>query len=125
MPRSPRQLVGTFADLILYNHELTVNCDACQHRAPLSVPALAARLGENCRVQAFIERAVCSKCGALAEAERDGSAGEDVGISSRGLEGVAAGFSAACRSTVRIPLQVWRAVSLHEQTRSLVRLRHP
>ena len=64
MPRSPRQLVGTFADLILYNHELTVYCDACQHRAPVSVPALADRLGENCRVQAFIERAVCSKCGA-------------------------------------------------------------
>ena len=64
MPRSPRQLVGTFADLILYNHELTVNCDACQHRAAVSVPALADRLGRNYRVQAFIERAVCSKCGA-------------------------------------------------------------
>jgi len=50
--------------LILYNHELTVNCDACQHRAPVSVPGLAARLGENYRVHAFIERAVCSKCGA-------------------------------------------------------------
>ena len=64
MPRSPRQLVGTFADLIIYNHELTLNCDACQHRAPVSVPALAARLGEHYRVQAFIEWAVCSKCGA-------------------------------------------------------------
>ena len=64
MPRSPRQLVGTFADLILLGHELTVNCEACQHRADASVPALAARLGENYRVQAFIERAVCSKCGA-------------------------------------------------------------
>ena len=64
MPRSPRQLVGTFADLILYGHELTVNCDACQHRAPASVPALADRLGESYRVQAFIERTLCSKCGA-------------------------------------------------------------
>ena len=64
MPRSLRQLVGTFAHLIFYNHELTVNCDACQCRAPVSVPGLAARLGEQYRVQAFIERAVCSKCGA-------------------------------------------------------------
>ena len=64
MLRSPRQLVGTFADLILYGHELTVNCEACQHRAPVSVPGLAARLGEHYRAQAFIERAVCSKCGA-------------------------------------------------------------
>jgi hypothetical protein len=64
MPQSPRKLVGTFADLSRYGHELTVNCDVCQHRAPVNVPALAARLGENFRVQAFIERAVCSKCGA-------------------------------------------------------------
>ena len=64
MPRSPHQLVGTFADLILYGHELTVNCDVCQHRAAVSVPALAARLGDKYRVQAFIERALCSKCGA-------------------------------------------------------------
>jgi hypothetical protein len=64
MPRPPRQLVGTFADLMRYGHELTVNCDACQHRAAVSVPALADRLGDRYRVQTFIERAVCSKCGA-------------------------------------------------------------
>jgi hypothetical protein len=50
--------------MIRYGHELTVNCDECLHRASVSVPALAARLGERYRVQAFIERAVCSKCGA-------------------------------------------------------------
>ena len=64
MRRPPRQLVGTFADLMRYGHELTVNCDACLHRSPANVPALATRLGERYRVQAFIERAVCSKCGA-------------------------------------------------------------
>ena len=62
VPRSPRQLVGKFADLIHYGHELTANCEACQHRAPVSAPALAARLGESYRAQALIERAVCSKC---------------------------------------------------------------
>jgi hypothetical protein len=64
MPPPRRQLVSTFADLTLYGHELTVNCDACQHRAAVSLPALPGRLGEHYRVQAFIERAVCSKCGA-------------------------------------------------------------
>jgi hypothetical protein len=64
MTRSPREFVGTFADLIHLGHELTVNCDACQHRTAVSVLALAERLGKNYRVQAFIERAVCSKCGA-------------------------------------------------------------
>ena len=62
--RARHQLVGTFADLMRYGHELTVNCEACQHRARVSVPALAERLGERYRVQAFIERSVCSKCGA-------------------------------------------------------------
>jgi hypothetical protein len=62
MPRSPRQLVGKFTGLIRYGHELTANCEACQHRAPVSVPTLAARLGESYRLQALIERAVCSKC---------------------------------------------------------------
>jgi integrase/recombinase XerD len=33
MPRAPRQLVGTFADMIRYGHELTVNCGECLHRA--------------------------------------------------------------------------------------------
>jgi hypothetical protein len=64
MPRSPRQLVGSFADLMRYGHELTVNCEGCQHRAPVSVPALAKRLGARYGVQAFIERSVCSQCGA-------------------------------------------------------------
>jgi len=64
MTPNRRQLVGTFADLITGGHELTVNCEACKHRAPVKVWALAARLGEAYRVQAFIERAVCSKCGA-------------------------------------------------------------
>jgi hypothetical protein len=50
--------------MIRYGHELTLNCEACQHRAAVSVPALVERLGERYRVQAFIERAVCSKCGA-------------------------------------------------------------
>ena len=64
MPRSRRQLVGNFADLICLEHELTVNCESCQHRAPVSVAALADRLGARYRVQAFIEQTVCSKCGA-------------------------------------------------------------
>jgi hypothetical protein len=59
-----RQLIGSFADLIRLGHELTVNCDSCRHRAVVSVPALATRLGDNYRVQAFIERSICSKCGA-------------------------------------------------------------
>jgi hypothetical protein len=43
---------------------MTVHCVFCQHRAPVSVPALAERLGARYRVQAFIERSVCSQCGA-------------------------------------------------------------
>src|SRR5260370_11211383 len=61
MPRSPRQLVGKFTGLIRYGHELTANCEACQHRARQRANA-AARLGESYRLQALIERAVCSKC---------------------------------------------------------------
>ncbi len=64
MSRPRPRLVGTLADLILLGHELTVNYESCLHRAGVTVRALAAPLGEHYRVQAFIERAVCSKCGA-------------------------------------------------------------
>jgi hypothetical protein len=59
-PVHPRKFAGTFGDLIRYHHdELTLHCEACQHRAALSVPVLAKRLGNEHPVQAFIERSVC------------------------------------------------------------------
>jgi hypothetical protein len=65
MSRAPRKLVGTFAELIRYRRvELTLHCEACHHRAAVSVPALARRLGAEHEVQAFIERCVCKECGA-------------------------------------------------------------
>jgi hypothetical protein len=43
MAPNRRQLVGTFADLITSGHELTVNCEACQHRAPVNVRGVVGR----------------------------------------------------------------------------------
>jgi hypothetical protein len=64
MPGEPRKLVGTLAKLAASGRALTVNWLICLHRSRIDLPARIRATGAAYRVQAFIERAVCSKCGA-------------------------------------------------------------
>jgi hypothetical protein len=64
MPREPRKLVGTLAQLVASGRGLTVNCNICLHRARIDLAERIQANGAAYRLQSFIEHAVCRKCGA-------------------------------------------------------------
>ena len=64
MPRDLRVLPDTLADLVRSGQDLIVHCESCWHRASVDLLAQVEAHGEAYGLQAFIDRAVCSKCGA-------------------------------------------------------------
>lgn len=59
--------IDTLGKMIEYRHWLSVHCNAqdCWHRAPVDLPALAARLGADhqCLAPFLKPYFVCSRCG--------------------------------------------------------------
>jgi hypothetical protein len=62
--RPPSPLGGTLAHVMLSDQYLSMYCEYCHHRASVDLLAQVEAHGEAYRLQAFIDRAVCSKCGA-------------------------------------------------------------
>lgn len=62
LPPSP--LVETLAHVMQSDQYLAMYCESCHHRASVNLLAQVEVHGEAYRLQAFIDGAVCSKCGA-------------------------------------------------------------
>jgi hypothetical protein len=60
----PSSLGGTLAHVMLADQYLSTYCESCHYRASVNLLAQVEAHGEAYRLQAFIDRAVCSKCGA-------------------------------------------------------------
>jgi hypothetical protein len=60
---SPSPL-GTLADVMLSDQSLIMYCETCHHRALVDMLSQVEAHGEAYRLQTFIDRAVCSTCGA-------------------------------------------------------------
>ena len=58
--------VGTIGGTIRMGHGLWVHCDnrECLHRARIELDAIAERYGVKLSVAEFVNRSVCSECGA-------------------------------------------------------------
>ena len=58
--------VGTIGGTIRMGHGLWVHCDnrECLHRAHIDLEAIAEHYGEELSVAEFVNRSVCSECGA-------------------------------------------------------------
>jgi len=58
--------VGTIGGTIRMGHGLWVHCDnrECLHRARVDLEAIGERYGEELSVAEFVNRSVCSECGA-------------------------------------------------------------
>src|SRR6516165_8295721 len=58
--------VGTIGGTIRMGHGLWVHCDnrECLHRARIDLEAIAERYGAELSVAEFVNRSVCSECGA-------------------------------------------------------------
>ena len=58
--------VGTIGGTIRMGHGLWVHCDnrECLHRARVDLEAIAERYGVGLSVAEFVNRSVCSECGA-------------------------------------------------------------
>jgi hypothetical protein len=62
LPPSP--FVGTLAHVMLSDEYLSVYCESCHHGTTANLLEQVEAHGEAYRLQAFVDRAVCSKCGA-------------------------------------------------------------
>ena len=61
-----RAHIGTIGGTIRMGHGLWVHCDnpECLHRARVDLEAIAERYGAEVPVAEFVNRSVCSECGA-------------------------------------------------------------
>ena len=85
--------VGTIGGTIRMGHGLWVHCEnrECLHRAHIDFEALAERYGAELSVAEFVNRSVCSECGARwpnisITLEPVSARGAKMGYSSLGIE---------------------------------------
>jgi hypothetical protein len=64
LPQLPSPFLGTLVHVMQSDQYLSMYCESCHHRKSVDLLAQVEARGEAYGLQAFIDRAVCSNCGA-------------------------------------------------------------